>query len=82
MRAKEHKIPLLFLVLIADLYWKARGIFVAKMNIDVTPTSSTDIRSTSTKYYRNEVEPRKISLVERCTAVDIDTLEKDTTSST
>lgn len=82
LRDKKHKTLLPFSVLIANSCNKDIMTFLAKTNVEVIPTSSTDIRSTDTDYYRDNVEPRRTSPVKRYEAIDIDTLEKDTTPST
>lgn len=79
MRTKHSQTSLPFPVLIIELCRRARVPFLAKKDVKVTPTSSTDIQRSEVEYTRDEAERTRVAPVDTSPVVDVNMLEADTT---
>ncbi|KAG5610317.1 hypothetical protein H5410_021598 [Solanum commersonii] len=82
VRDKQTLTSLPFPVLITELCWRARVPWDSASNIDVTMSSSIDIRCIEAKFTREEVDRRRATRIDIYPEVNVDSLSIETPSPT
>lgn len=80
MRAKNQQTSLPFPGLITALCRRARFLFVGKIDVEITPLVSTNIRCIEGKFRKDEKERARKKPIDTTLVVDVELLEADTSN--